>query len=76
MVASGATKAGMSALRPLWSPGSAPWARRRFCSAATSTWRTVTPASSAIAAATPAASPMAMQGGISREIFCACEVTE
>ena len=27
-------------------------------------------------AATPAASPIAMQGGISREIFCACGVAE
>ena len=35
-----------------------------------------TPASSASAAATPAASPIAMQGGISRDIFCADEVAE
>ena len=35
-----------------------------------------TPASSASAAARPAASPIAMQGGISRESFCAAEVEE
>ena len=41
-----------------------------------STLRTATPASSASAAAVPAASPIAMQGGISREIFCAALVAE
>src|SRR5262249_23626207 len=58
------------------SPGSAPCARNLRCSAATSTARTGTPASSAIAAAVPAASPIAMQGGISRDIFWAGGVAE
>ena len=51
------------------SPGSAPWARIRFWMPRTSTSRTRMPASRAWAAAMPAASPMAMQGGISRLIF-------
>ena len=37
---------------------------------------TVTPAFIASAAATPAASPIAMQGGISREMRCAAAVEE
>jgi hypothetical protein len=72
----GPASAGTSALGPFWSPGSAPCARSVRCTAATSTLRTDTPAFSASAAATPAASPIAMQGGISREIFCAAEVDE
>ena len=51
------------------SPGSAPWARICFWILRTSTSRTRMPASRAWAAAMPAASPMAMQGGISRLIF-------
>jgi hypothetical protein len=68
--------AGTSAFGPFWSPGSAPCARSVFCSLATSTSRTDTPAFKASAAAVPVASPIAMQGGISREIFCAAEVAE
>src|SRR5208282_460657 len=58
------------------SPGSAPCARKRACSLATSILSTATCASSASAAATPAASPIAMHGGISRELRCADGVAE
>src|SRR6185503_16730240 len=68
--------AGTSGLAPAWSPGSAPCSRSLACNRFTSTWRAVTPACSAIAAATPAASPIAMHGGISRDIFCADDVAE
>src|SRR3989442_5544468 len=58
------------------SPGSAPCERNRRCTAATSTLRTATSASSARAAATPAACPMTMQGPISRLLRCAIGVAE
>src|SRR5207248_9110262 len=70
------TTDGRSGFGPDWSPGSAPWARSFCCSSFTSTSRMLTPLSSAIAAATPAASPIAMHGGISREISCAGGVAE
>src|SRR5262249_31156852 len=58
------------------SPGSPPWPRTlsQICCAGTS--RSLMPRSTAIAAATPAAWPIDMQGGISREIFWACSVAE
>src|SRR6185503_12033973 len=58
------------------SPGSPPCARTSFWICRASTWRTVVPPLNASVAAMPAASPIAMQGGISREIFCAAEVAE
>src|SRR5439155_12035837 len=70
------TMDGTSGFGPDWSPGSAPCARSFCCRSLMSTSRTLTPLLSAIAAATPAASPIAMQGGISREIFCADGVAE
>src|SRR5258706_7482435 len=51
---------GTSGFGPDWSPGSAPCARSFCCSSLTSTSRTLTTPSSAIAGATPAASPIGM----------------
>src|SRR5690606_37398089 len=58
------------ALADGWSPGSAPWSRILVWISLVGTSRTVSPLSTASAAAMPTACPCAMQGGISRDIRC------